>query len=214
VAEAPGAKRTGIVAAANKKAPKAKTGYGPGAPGMNKYGYTYDEWTGLSTSAKANARKGKGTKGGGKGGKDTGATNVQVGAAQDEITGAQTDAQNAGIPIDKAHRHQLASLLLAGRPESSATVTQKTKDGSVSRKVVQRKALDKHGPLYTSVALDVLIDGHVSQYNARRLHARGLTVEDLGLPSYTDFKNKQAKAPPSAPVGNTAAGQAHNPTRS
>jgi hypothetical protein len=39
--------------------------------------------------------------------------------------------------------------------------------------------IDKHDPLYTSVALDMLIDGHVSRYNAKRLHSRGLTVEDL-----------------------------------
>jgi hypothetical protein len=39
--------------------------------------------------------------------------------------------------------------------------------------------IDKHDPLYASVALDVLIDGHVSRYNAQRLHSRGLKVEDL-----------------------------------
>lgn len=34
----------------------APTGYGPGAPGMNKYGYTADEWAGLS-DAKKNAER-------------------------------------------------------------------------------------------------------------------------------------------------------------
>jgi hypothetical protein len=93
-------------------------------------------------------------------------------------------------------------------------VNQKTADGSVSTKVVKQKAIDKHDPLYTSVALDVLIDGHVSRYNAQRLHSRGLTVKDLGLPSYTQWKKKQDSAPASAPVGTTRPGQAHNPTRS
>lgn len=36
-------------------------GYAPGGPGMNKYGYTYDEWSGMSAAAQAKARSG-GTK--------------------------------------------------------------------------------------------------------------------------------------------------------
>ena len=80
--------------------------------------------------------------------------------------------------------------LLAGRDPQSATVNQKTKDGSVSRKVVQQKGIKAQDPLFTSIALDVLIDGHVSRYNANRLHSRGLAVEDLGLPSYTDYRKK------------------------
>lgn len=38
---------------------KPKTGYGAGAPGQNKYGYTYDEWTSLPESKKTKARAGK-----------------------------------------------------------------------------------------------------------------------------------------------------------
>jgi hypothetical protein len=48
--------------------------------------------------------------------------------------------------------------------------------------------IDKHDPLYTSVALDMLVDGHVSRYNAKRLHARGLTVEDLDHQGFAEVK--------------------------
>lgn len=36
---------------------KPPTGYGPGGPGLNKYGYTADQWDALSTAEKAKARE-------------------------------------------------------------------------------------------------------------------------------------------------------------
>lgn len=39
---------------------EAPTGYAPGAPGLNSYGYTADEWARLSDKEKAEAREGKG----------------------------------------------------------------------------------------------------------------------------------------------------------
>lgn len=45
-------------------------------------------------------------------------------------------------------------------------------------------------PLYVSAALDMIYDGHVSRTNANKLHKRGLTVKDLGLTSYQEFKRK------------------------
>jgi hypothetical protein len=125
-----------------------------------------------------------------KGGANGGASSTVVAGAQNGVGDAQSAAKASGIPVDAAHRHQLASYLLAAHPEQAVTQNVKTKDGSVSRKVVQRPASKANDALYTSVALDVLIDGHVSRYNAKRLHARGLTVEDLGLPSYTSTKGK------------------------
>jgi hypothetical protein len=50
-------------------------------------------------------------------------------------------------------------------------------------------------PLYVSVALDMAYDGHVSRINARKLHARGLTVKDLGLVGTTEFKRKNPLRP-------------------
>jgi hypothetical protein len=126
----------------------------------------------------------------GRGGAGGGATTAQVGDAQSGAGGAVSDAKASGIPLDAAHRHQLATFLMAAHPEQAVTQNVKTKDGSVSRKVVQKPATEAHDALWTSIALDVLIDGHVSRYNANRLHARGLKVEDLGYPSYTDYKKK------------------------
>lgn len=41
------------------KAPAAKTGYQAGGPGLNKFGYTYDQWTALSAGDQSKARAGK-----------------------------------------------------------------------------------------------------------------------------------------------------------
>lgn len=39
---------------------EAPTGYGAGAPGLNSFGYTHDEWSGMSAAEKAKARAAKG----------------------------------------------------------------------------------------------------------------------------------------------------------
>lgn len=44
------------------KKPGAPTGYQAGGPGLNKYGYTYDQWSALSAGDQAKARAGKGAK--------------------------------------------------------------------------------------------------------------------------------------------------------
>lgn len=45
----------------------------------------------------------------------------------------------------------------------------------------------KVDPLFASIALDVQYDGHVSRANARKLKNMGLTVKDLGVPSYQEW---------------------------
>lgn len=138
-----------------------------------------------------------------RGGKKGGAGNDRATGAA--IEGAQTDSSSAladakTLYAEGIHdRHKLATMLMHGRGAGeTVSVTQKTKDGSVTRKVPvgpdgqpikdAPAVIDKHKALYTSVALDVLIDGHVSRPNARRLHDLGITVEDLGFPSYTDYQ--------------------------
>jgi hypothetical protein len=141
-------------------------------------------------------KKGKGGSGSGGGGNR--ATNVQVGAAQDGTTSALADAKSlfkSGIK----DRHQLAAYLLKGS-KGTTQVVYDTKTGKPklnkdgTRVTKATGSLDKHDPLWTSVALDVLIDGHVSRYNANRLHSRGLKVEDLGFPSYGDYTKKKAES--------------------
>jgi hypothetical protein len=143
--------------------------------------------------------KGKGQKGSGSGG----ATDAAVGAAQDGTSSALADAKKLfGVGI--RDRHQLATYLLQGKKGTTQDVLDpKTgkpvlvtdpKTHITTKKTVSTGSVDKHDPLWTSIALDVLIDNHVSRENARKLHARGLTVEDLGYPSYTAWKKKGGKS--------------------
>lgn len=56
--------KRGVDPVTGKPLPKdAVTGYAPGGPGQNKYGYTYDEWSKLSPKARDKARAGNGTAG-------------------------------------------------------------------------------------------------------------------------------------------------------
>jgi hypothetical protein len=54
-----------------------------------------------------------------------------------------------------------------------------------SAATVRSPSIPKHDELYADVAVDIAYDGHVSRRNAQRLHSMGLSVKDLGLPSYT-----------------------------
>jgi hypothetical protein len=190
-------KKHGYWPATGPPKPKSDQGYGAGKTGMNKYGFTYDEWNKLSPKKQNDYRTGKatrapkGSKGGGnKNGSDTG----DVAKAQDAYGAAVAAAKAAHIPLDKAHRNQLTQYLMTEAPESSVNVSQKDKQGrTISQKVVQRPAHKAQPALWASIAADILIDGHVSRYNAKRLHDRGLTVDDLGLTSYTQYQQQQAK---------------------
>lgn len=49
-------------------------------------------------------------------------------------------------------------------------------------------------PLFTSIALDMAYDGHISRANTRKLKARGLNVADLqGVKSFTDWQRESRK---------------------
>jgi len=132
-------------------------------------------------------KKGKGS------GPDWG-TSAQQGTAQDEVGSALRDAKR--LKAAGYDRHKAATSLLSGAKGEPVLDPKTGKPVLVTdpkTKVTTKKmtgSLDSHDALWTSVALDVLYDGHISRYNAKRLHARGLKVEDLGYPSYTDYKKK------------------------
>ena len=96
--------------------------------------------------------------------------------------------------------NKLRQALVAGSdPGKGVSVTQKDKSGRSITQTVDPKTgrplaapRDPVDALWASVAVDVLHDGHVSRMNAARLHARGLKVADLGLPSYTEWKRTHA----------------------
>ena len=134
---------------------------------------------------------------GGKGGTGSsgGATNKETGDAQNAISAATAAAKASGIPIpkDRSQAGALTRWLMTDQPEQAETQTVRNKNGSVSRKVVTKPAHKAVDALYASVVADILIDGHVSRYNANRLHARGLKLKDLGLPSYADYQKSHPK---------------------
>jgi hypothetical protein len=128
-------------------------------------------------------------------GKDKDASNADVSKATTSIDAAVNAVQKA---LGGAHgsRSQQANTLLSGRPEQAHTESQKDKKSGVTKsgKVIDQSGIEPTDSLYASIALDIVHDGHVSKRNAQRLHARGLTVEDLGLPSATAYAKKQAAA--------------------
>jgi hypothetical protein len=133
-------------------------------------------------------------KAGGGGQTRGGATRAALGTASDEISRLIHEAN--GIKGDGAARHDAMQTLLKGAKERRIPVHDKLgkplydKHGLPVEKVVP--GLDKaKSALLLSVALDVAYDGHVSRENHSKLLARGLSVRDLGLPSYGDYVRRQ-----------------------
>jgi hypothetical protein len=87
-----GAKVEGAKASAKAA---ASTKYGTGGSGLNKYGYTYDEWTKLSATQKNKARAGKG-KGGGSGDDTVYSDGAFAGKTHAEVN-AMTPAQRKAL---------------------------------------------------------------------------------------------------------------------
>lgn len=73
-------------------------------------------------------------------------------------------------------RHELAPILVSGRPARN------TPQGTLPAIKAAKSELA------ASVALDVAYDGHVSRRNAQQLHKLGISVKDLGLPTYKKTK--------------------------
>lgn len=129
-----------------------------------------------------------------------------VGKAQDAYgvaVAAAKQLMKQGITDPNKLRQALVAGQAAGQ---TVSVTQKDKQGrTITQKVdpttgkPAAAAVKPVDALWASVAVDVLHDGHVSRMNAARLHARGLKVHDLGLPSYTDWKRTHPNG--TAPAG-------------
>lgn len=69
----------------------------------------------------------------------------------------------------------------------------KTPRSKAASTFMQSDAAKNVNPLYASIALDMAYDGHVSRANARKLHKLGLTVDDLGLKSFSQFSKEKAR---------------------
>lgn len=108
--------------------------------------------------------------------------------AKPPLTPNEVNTQIKGY--EQAHSAVLSGIGALGGtgkvPRAKAAATFMASDAA--------KRLD---PLYASVAFDIAYDGHVSRANASKLHKRHLTVKDLGLPSYADWKRKNKNVRPS-----------------
>lgn len=169
-------------AAANAKS----TGYGPGRPGLNKYGYTHDDWSSLSARQRDKARSGSGTQKS-PASRDADAfydkygarpvSTAAVGNAQNSIEGAAALVRE--LKSGGNDRNTVANILLKGEPVPVA-------DSSGKPTVKNGKAVTKRYPrvkaLWLTVALDLAyLGGRISAGTASKLHKAGYTVKALGL---------------------------------
>jgi hypothetical protein len=168
-----------------------QTGYGAGRPGLNKFGFTYDQWTAMSPAAQSKARAGNGKPAS----SATGPYGVklqtpkQVAAAHDRIVQARsyvTDLKNAG----GFSRGAIRDLLLRGGQVQTGTklvnqLTGKIVNGQPERKIVRVPVTTKEptvDALYLDAALELAYDGGLSRDVIQRLHKAGYMVNRLGLP--------------------------------
>jgi hypothetical protein len=195
--------------AANQQA--QETGYGKGRPGLNKYGFTYDQWTAMSPAAQGKQRAGKDKPGS----STTGPYGVKLQSpaattrAHDRIAQARgyvNDLKTAG----GFSRSAIRDLLLRGGQVQTGTklvnqLTGRIVNGQPERKVVRVPVTRKEpavDALYLDAALELAYDGGLSPDVIRRLHKAGLMVGQLGLP----LAKPRLGATPAAPAGPGGAG--------
>jgi hypothetical protein len=161
---------------------KAPTGYGPGAPGMNKYGFTYDQWTAMDPKAQAKVRDGKGRNGAGAGPKWL--PNSQMGEGLTQLTKLK----------DFANRAKSGSPFLAGHGEQSPL------DRAAAGQKILAAAPSLKDPVLLTAALDAIYDQHLSASTVKALIAAGYmpskVARTLGVPTASGYKPTKPRLPP------------------
>jgi hypothetical protein len=116
----------------------APTGYGPGGPGQNKYGYTYDEWNSLSDAKRASERKGT--------------DNAAKKAAEKAAEKAKKDKAQKQAAIQKASgkvRNRVTDIINAWDRGGTIDVTDSTGKVTGTRKAtpdeLRSAIVDKYG---------------------------------------------------------------------
>jgi hypothetical protein len=175
--------------AAKNAGAAATQGYRPGGSGMNKYGFTYDEWTALSPKDQGKWRTGKNT------GKadSTGPYGVKLATPQ-QVNTARSSVSQAHSLVDdlKASgmsRSDIRNTLLQGGQVQTGSklveqLTGKVVNGKPEKKVVRVPTTTREPKVQASwldVALDLAFDGGVTSATAQRLHKAGYLVGRLGL---------------------------------
>jgi hypothetical protein len=170
---------------------QAEQSAGPGGT------YTKSEWAKMTPAARTKAwadyRKQTGVGNGSRNGNGAKpATPAQRNTANTQITRARNWAQQ----YHDQHRSRADArrVLINGSNASSSVDEKKYQDllgkgvkpvDARRRATVTSPSIPSHDELYADVAVDIAYDGHVSRRNAQRLHSMGLSVKDLGLPSYS-----------------------------
>lgn len=186
----------------------AAKGYGPGKVGMNKYGFTYDEWTGLPPAKQDQARAGKpkvtkpvdpATAESQAFYKRYGIKPVQdpgkLGDARDQIQLAGSTIKQVLASNPTMKRGDLGPLLLTGQAAGAG--------GKGS------PAIPKVGGIWATVALDqYYMNGDISQTTADRLHSMGYSAKGLGL-GVIQPPSAHPNPPPVLNTGGTLGGFPH-----
>lgn len=163
---------------------------------LNKYGFTTKEWNALSESDRQKWRSGAYTRRNSGGPSSTGGSKPASPATRNTANTQITRALNWAKQYKQANRKRgdAARVLVNGSSASSSIDERKYQEllkkgvkpvDARRRATVKSPSIPKFDQLYASVALDVAYDGHVSRRNAQKLHQMGLTLKDLGLPSYS-----------------------------
>lgn len=153
-----------------KKPKAAPTGYGPGAPGMNKYGYTYGEWTKLSPADQAKARAGK-PRAGSSGGGPEWLTPAQAGTGLTQVVKLK----------DFANRAKTGQAFMPGHKPQGRL------DRAAAAKKIFAAAPSLKDPALLTAALDAVYAGHLAAETVKRLIAAGYKPSEvakaLGVPT-------------------------------
>jgi hypothetical protein len=161
---------------------KAPKGYGPGAPGLNKYGFTYDQWTAMDPKAQAKERAGKGKNAAGAG--PNWLPNAQMSEGLSQLPALKNFATKAkaGQPFLAGHGKQ--------RPLGRAEAV-----GKLTSAVAAPK-----DPALMSATLDAVYDGHLSASTVKALIAAGYmpskVARTLGVPTASGYKPTKQRFPP------------------
>lgn len=138
----------------------------PNANPGDHYGYTNAEWAKLPLDQRRKIIAAAKSKPKAKDPKSPWVNSSAQGKVADSIGQALHYAKQA--KGQNLARHDASGLLVEGQKADAKTGA---------------RAVPAIDQLYASVALDIAYDGHISQANIKRLHARGVKVNALGYPT-------------------------------
>jgi hypothetical protein len=92
----------------------------------------------------------------------------------------------------KMPRAKIVEKLKAGRPQQRIDTDPDT--GEKLRNPVSLPAIPQYkADLRMTAALDVALDGHLSRATQKRLHRAGFSLQQLGLPTYGEWKRGRGR---------------------